>query len=310
MAEAVIEVEGFHQRFGTFEAVAGIDLCVARGEIFAFLGPNGAGKTTTVEVLEGFRAPTEGNVRVLGAAPMADAQGLRSRVGIVLQEAGHFADLTPAEVITAWARFYPRPRRVAEVLDLVGLTDRASVRARNLSGGEQRRLDLALGIVGRPEVLFLDEPTTGFDPAARRATWDVIEGLVEHGTTVFLTTHYLEEAQRLADRIMVIAAGRIVAEGTPDDLGGRDLAPGSLQFVLPGGLTLADLPIVADCAVELLDGTVVVTTHALTAATATMTGWAVARDLELVGLSVTRPSLEDTYLDIVAHRAELPTDAI
>jgi ABC-2 type transport system ATP-binding protein len=303
---AVIEVAGFHQRYGDFEAVRGIDLTVARGETLAFLGPNGAGKTTTVEVLEGFHAPTEGHVLVLGEPPARAGVEHRRRVGIVLQEAGFFEELTATETIDAWSRMYPSPRLVREVLEIVGLATRATLRVRNLSGGERRRLDLALGIVGRPEVLFLDEPTTGFDPEARRATWDVIDDLVDDGTTVFLTSHYLEEAQRLADRVIVIAGGRIVAQGSPDDLGGRDLAPGRITFRIPTGCSASDLPALDGHDAQLtVDGNgATIHTRALTAVTAAITGWATARGIELERLSVARPSLEETYLEIVGNESD------
>src|SRR5690242_18368361 len=239
---AVITVRGLHKRYGEREAVRGIDLEVRRGEVFAFLGPNGAGKTTTVEILEGFREADGGDVTVLGADPAHAPAGWRDRLGIVLQESAPDPGLTVRESVRLYAGYYRTPLAVEEVLDLVDLTGQADQRATSLSGGQRRRLDVALALVGDPELIFLDEPTTGFDPSARRAAWDVIDGLRSLGKTVFLTTHYMEEAERLADRIAVIADGRIVAEGTPQTLGGRDRLPATIRFALPGGLGVADLP--------------------------------------------------------------------
>jgi len=297
---AAIEVAGLHKSYGSFEAVAGIDLEVGAGDVVAFLGPNGAGKTTTVEILEGYRRPTKGAVRVLGMDPATAGRRLRKSVGIVLQEAGFPPDLTPAELMTAWRRLYDDPLPADEVLAAVGLSDRRDVRTKNLSGGEQRRLDLALGIVGQPEVLFLDEPTIGFDPAARRHAWELLAGLVRRGATVFLTTHYLEEAKVLADRIIIISAGRILAEGKPDEIGGAQRPPGTISFALPPGTSAADLPSLPQGAVvEVVNGAVSISTRELVAAAHALTGWAISRDVDLEGFEITRPSLEDTYLSIV-----------
>ena len=295
-----ISVRGLHKSYGDYEAVRGIDFTVEPGEAVAFLGPNGAGKTTTVEILEGYREPTSGTVEVLGLSPTAAGAQLRRRVGIVLQEAGFPEELTVEELVEAWRRFYPRPRPAAEVIVAVGLEERRHVRAKNLSGGESRRLDLALGIVGQPEVLFLDEPTTGFDPSARRSAWDLIDGLVHEGMTLFLTTHYLDEAQRLADRILIIAAGQIVAEGSPEEIGGRETAPGTIRFTLPPGTVAADLPeLPPDTTVHYDGDQVAITAHQLVAATYTVTGWALERSVDLVGFRVERRTLEDTYLAII-----------
>ncbi|HET6795260.1 MAG TPA: ABC transporter ATP-binding protein, partial [Acidimicrobiales bacterium] len=220
--DLAIRVAGLRMGYGRREVLHGIDLEVRRGEIFAFLGPNGAGKTTTVEILEGYRRRTGGDVEVLGSDPERGGAGWRERVGVVLQTCTPEPELTVAETVALYAGFYSDPRPVAEVIELVGLSEEATTRVEGLSGGQQRRLDVGLALVGRPELVFLDEPTTGFDPAARRAAWKVIADLRATGVTVFLTTHYLEEAEFLADRIAVIAGGRIVASGTPSTLGGRD----------------------------------------------------------------------------------------
>ena len=297
---SAIEVRGLHKSYGAFEAVRGVDFTVEAGEAVAFLGPNGAGKTTTVEILEGYRAPTAGSATVLGLSPTADGAKLRRRVGIVLQEAGFPPELTVLELVESWRHFYDDPLPADQVIHGVGLESRRDVRAKNLSGGESRRLDLALGIVGQPEVLFLDEPTTGFDPAARRTAWDLIDELVDEGTTLFLTTHYLDEAQRLADRIIIIAAGMIVAEGAPDEIGGREQAPGVVRFSLPEGVVLPTwrtLP--ADAAVTVEDDVVTIRTHELVHAAYVVTGWAVKSNVELPGFRVERPSLEDVYLSII-----------
>src|SRR5919204_1687163 len=216
---AAIRVAGLRKSYGAVEAVRGVDFEVAEGECLALLGPNGAGKTTTVEILEGYRERTAGEVEVLGADPQHGGRAFRERIGIVLQSAGHFRELTVREAVGLFGSYYPHPLRSDEVISLVGLDDKRSARIRTLSGGQQRRLDLALGIVGDPDLLFLDEPTTGFDPSARRRSWELIESLRSLGKTILLTTHYMDEAQNLADRVVVIAGGRIIAEGTPATLG-------------------------------------------------------------------------------------------
>jgi ABC-2 type transport system ATP-binding protein len=314
-AAAAIEVEGLRKSYGAYEAVRGVDFSVAAGEAVAFLGPNGAGKTTTVEILEGYRAPTAGQVSVLGLSPTRHGKELRRRVGIVLQEAGFPQELTVAELVEAWRRLYSRPLAADQVIHSVGLDERRNVRAKNLSGGESRRLDLALGIVGQPEVLFLDEPTTGFDPSARRTAWELISGLVGGGMTLFLTTHYLEEAQRLADRILIIAGGRIVAEGSPEEIGGREQAPGTVRFVRPAGVpdeavsAIAGLP--ADSTLEIGEGGLVtVSSHELVAATHAVTSWALRLGLELAGFAVERRTLEDTYLSIIGAVGTEPTAVV
>jgi ABC-2 type transport system ATP-binding protein len=218
-----IEVRGLRKQYADVTAVAGVDLTVGRGEVVALLGPNGAGKTTTVEILAGFRRRDGGDVRVLGVDPSRGGRGWRARIGVVTQDSAEPAELTVAETVRHFAGYYPRRRDVDALLATVGLADKAKARVRTLSGGQRRRLDLALGIVGRPELLFLDEPTTGFDPQARRAFWDLVRALAADGTTILLTTHYLDEAEALAERLAVIDRGAIVAEGSPEDLGaGRD----------------------------------------------------------------------------------------
>src|SRR6516162_10773081 len=241
-AEPVISVHGLVKRYGSQEAVAGIDFDVRRGEIFAFLGPNGAGKTTTVEILEGFRPRTEGEVSVLGQDPATAGGDWRDRVGVVLQESEPEPGLSVRECLALYAGFYRAPRDIDETIALVGLTGKAGTLATRLSGGQRRRLDFALALIGDPELLFLDEPTTGFDPSARRAAWEVVAGLRRLGKTIFLTTHYMDEAEYLADRITVLSAGQIVAEGTPQTLGGRDHMTTAISFTLPDHVPAHDLP--------------------------------------------------------------------
>ena len=296
-SELVISIRGLRKAYGDFEAVGGIDLDVRRGEILAFLGPNGAGKTTTVEILEGYRKRSGGDVLVLGEDPERAGRAWRERIGIVLQNCRLDPYLTVRESLELFAGYYRRPRPVDEVIGLVGLENEAGTRARKLSGGQQRRLDVGMALVGDPELLFLDEPTTGFDPSARRQAWDVIDGLRNLGKTVFLTTHYMDEAQHLADQVTVIAGGEIVANGTPEDLGDRGRLPTSIAFQLPGGVSIADLPPGLD-AVAGAGSAVTVQTKAPALALNELTGWALARDIELEGLEVTRPTLEDIYLTL------------
>ncbi|HVW46705.1 MAG TPA: ABC transporter ATP-binding protein [Solirubrobacterales bacterium] len=280
MPDSVISIRGLRMSYGETEAVRGIDLDVARGEILAFLGPNGAGKTSTVEILEGYRRRTGGEVSVLGEDPEKAGRAWRDRIGIVLQSNSLDPYLTVRESLELFAGYFSHPRSVEETIALVGLEEKADQRARKLSGGQQRRLDVGLALVGDPELLFLDEPTTGFDPSARRQFWDVIAGLRALGKTIFLTTHYMDEAQRLADRVTIISAGRIVAEGTPADLGERDKATTTIRYRDAAG---------EEVTIETLDP--VRELNRLTAA-------ALERGEELDGLEVTRPSLEDVYLDL------------
>src|SRR3954462_15815755 len=241
-SEAAVDVRGLRRAYGPVEAVRGLDLQVTRGEVYAFLGPNGAGKTTTVEILEGFNTPTAGEVRVLGSDPGRASVAWRDRIGIMLQESAPDPGLTLRETLELSAGSHTRPRAIGETLALVGLAGEAGRRGADLSGGQQRRLDLGLALIGDPELIFLDEPTTGFDPAARRAAWDVLDGLRALGRTVLLTTHYMDEAERLADRIGVIVDGRLVAEGTPQTLGGRDHDKAAISLTLPADLSVDDLP--------------------------------------------------------------------
>jgi len=293
---AAITVSGLRMSYGTYEAVRGIDFEVARGEIFAFLGPNGAGKTTTVEICEGFRKRTGGEVRVLGDDPATAGPGWRARVGVVLQESAPEALLTVRETLAMYAGYYPRPLPVARALELVGLTDKADDRSDRLSGGQVRRLDMALALIGDPELIFLDEPTTGFDPSARRAAWDVIAGLRELGKTIFLTTHYMDEAEYLADRIMIIAAGRIVASGTPETIGGRATDATLISFTLPDGVEAADLPdLPAPVTVEKNRVAEVAYEYPMQIL-GVLAPWALGRGCPLADISVHRPTLEEIYL--------------
>jgi ABC-2 type transport system ATP-binding protein len=300
VSEQVISVRGLHKSYGEVEAVRGVDLDVVRGEIFAFLGPNGAGKTTTVSVLEGYLERNAGEVEVLGTDPARADRPWRSRIGFVLQECRMDPLLTVRETLQQYAGYYGDPRDVAETIELVGLAGKADARAGKLSGGQQRRLDVAVALIGDPELLFLDEPTTGFDPSARRQAWEVIGGLRDLGKTVFLTTHYMEEAQALADRVAVISSGRIVASGTPDDLGGRGDAPTQISFDAPADPPADELrsAIGGDWARE--DGRIVVRTTEPTQALHELTGRALGGGLDLSRLEVRRPSLEDVYLELTA----------
>jgi len=275
----VISIRGLRKSYGEAEAVRGIDLEVMPGEVFAFLGPNGAGKTTTVEILEGYRKRSGGEVSVLGEDPERAGRDWRERIGIVLQSGRLDPYLTVRESLDLYAGYFRAPRPTDEVIALVGLEAEAEQRARRLSGGQQRRLDVGMALVGDPELLFLDEPTTGFDPSARRQAWDVIAGLRDLGKTVFLTTHYMDEAQRLADRVTIIAAGEIVARGTPEDLGDRESGATTIRYRSDGR-------------------EVVVETTSPVRELHELTGAALERGEELEGLEVTRPSLEDVYLEL------------
>ncbi len=295
-----IEVSGLRKSYGSLEAVRGLDFRVDEGEVFALLGPNGAGKTTTLAILEGFRTRTAGEVRVLGEDPARAGRAQRQRVGIVLQGVVSEPYLTVREVLTRNAAYYPNPRPVVEVIEHVGLSEKADARVKTLSGGQLRRLDVGLGIIGDPELLFLDEPTTGFDPTARRSAWELVRQLRGAGTTIVLTTHYMDEAQSLADRVAVINAGVIVAEGTPDTIGGRAQAAARIRFHLPASVTVSELPVPAvdgDGAAELHTDDPVRALHALT-------GWALERGVALDGLTVDRPSLEDVYLALISEEDE------
>jgi ABC-2 type transport system ATP-binding protein len=296
MTGAAIEVEDLHKSYGDFEALRGVSFKVDPGEVLAVLGPNGAGKTTMVEILEGYRTRDAGRVSVLGQDPASSGSDLRQRIGIVLQQCGIEGYLSVAEVLAMYGGYYPHPRSVHDVIQLVGLEEKAASRVKTLSGGQQRRLDLALGLIGDPELLFLDEPTTGFDPSARRQSWEIVRSLTRLGKTILLTTHYMDEAQELADRVVVIAAGKIVAEGPPESIGGRADADAEIRFFLRPGVALSDLPLPASTAP---DGAVEITTSEPTRILHELTGWSLDRGVELEGLSVTRPSLEDVYLALI-----------
>ena len=300
MSDRAIEVTGLRKTYGDLEAVAGIDLTVDVGEVFALLGPNGAGKTTTVEILEGYRQRTAGVVSVLGLDPAGRARALRERVGIVLQSTGVDPYLTVRETVALYASYYPSPRDVDEVVVLVGLAEKRDTRVIKLSGGQQRRLDVAIALAGDAELLFLDEPTTGFDPGARRNAWEIVRNLTALGKTVFLTTHYMDEAQYLADRVAVIAKGRIVAAGPPGTLGDRHLAKSVIRFRPP---LAGDLPPeIASLATTANDELRLVVTDP-TRVLHELTSWAVGRGIELEGLEVSRPTLEDVYLELTGGEA-------
>jgi ABC-2 type transport system ATP-binding protein len=278
-SDLAVRVRGLHKAYGETHACDGVDLDVVRGEVLALLGPNGAGKTTTTEILEGYRHRDGGEVSVLGQDPSHTDPLWRSRLGIVLQTAADLGDLTVEESVKHFAGYYPRPRDVDEVIDWVGLTEKRTTRGSNLSGGQRRRLDVALGIIGRPELLFLDEPTTGFDPEARREFWGLIECLKDEGTTILLTTHYLDEAEVLADRVAVIARGRVIACDIPSRLGGRDESQATLTW------TESDE----------------VRTQRTTEPTRAVVELATHFDGEIPGLAIHRPSLEDVYLSLIGH---------
>jgi ABC-2 type transport system ATP-binding protein len=297
---AAISVEHLSKRYGDLDAVNDVTFEVQHGEVFALLGPNGAGKTTTIEILEGFRWRDAGRVEVLGYDPAqsATSRQLRERIGVVLQELAVEPFLSVRQVLARNAGYYPAPRPVDEVLELVGLETKANARVKTLSGGQQRRLDLGLGIVGNPELLVLDEPTTGFDPSARRDAWELIRSMTGGGTTVILTTHYMEEAEALADRVAVINAGRIVAEGTPESLGGRDVGETTIRLRLPPGIVLPDLSVPA---VVSGTGAVEIRTDREIEVLAGLTSWALREKVAVTGLSVERLTLEDVYLSLTGY---------
>jgi ABC-2 type transport system ATP-binding protein len=302
--ELAIEVRDLRKAYGEVAAVRGVSFEVSRGEVFCLLGPNGAGKTTIVEILEGYRTRSDGEARVLGMDPAHGQRQLRERVGIVLQQCGVQNDLTVTELLEMYGRYQPRRRPVDELLELVELGEKRSTRSRHLSGGQLRRLDLALALVGDPDLVFLDEPTTGFDPGARRQAWSTIRSLCDLGKTVFLTTHYMDEAQHLANRVAVMNAGRIIAMGRPEELGGRDLRPAEVRFSLPAQWSLGDLPDIP-CEQRVLEGNrVLVLTKEPVVATQRITTWALDHDVDLGHFSVTQPTLEDIYLELTGNPRE------
>ncbi|MFH8985997.1 ABC transporter ATP-binding protein [Streptomyces varsoviensis] len=309
--ENVIDVTGLRRRYGPpgdekkgFEAVRDISFRVGRGELFALLGTNGAGKTSTVELIEGLARPSGGTVRVLGHDPYGERRAVRPRIGVMLQEGGFPAELTVAETVRMWAGCTSGARPVAEALELVGLADRRTVRVKQLSGGERRRLDLALALLGRPEVLFLDEPTTGLDPEARHATWHLVRELRESGTTVLLTTHYLEEAEELADRVAIMDKGRIAASGTLAEVIAAH--PARIRFTLPEGWYVGDLPPLAELGVDSYEQTgrgIELRTRELQRSLTGLLLWARDKDVELDGLDPRTASLEEAFLSIAGRAA-------
>jgi len=295
-----VAVEHLTKRYGHFAAVDDISFEVRGGQLVAVLGPNGAGKTTTLEMLEGFIAPTSGTVRVLGTDPYRGSRAWRARIGLVLQSTSLDAELTVRDTLSLFARLYPAPRPVREALELAGLTDDADARVGVLSGGQRRRVDLAVGIIGRPDVLFLDEPTTGLDPEARRRTWAGVENLTTTGTTVLLTTHYADEADHLADRVMVLSGGRITADTTPRELRARG-GPATIRYPLPDRATPASLPATLAAHVDGDGRTLVIRTPDLTAPLRDLADWASQHCLDLSGLEVGPPSLEEAYLAAIGE---------
>jgi ABC-2 type transport system ATP-binding protein len=294
---SAVSVTNLRKSYGSVRAVGDVSFTVERGEVFALLGPNGAGKTTTIEILEGFRTRDSGQVQVLGVDPgsRGTQRWLRARLGIVLQELAVEPFLSVRQVLTRNAGYYPHHRPVDEVLELVGLSEKAGARVKTLSGGQQRRLDVGLGIIGQPELLILDEPTTGLDPSGRRATWDLIKKLEGEGTTVILTSHYMDEVEALASRVAVVAGGEIVASGTPDSIGGRDSGVVTIRFRLPDGVSVTELPVPAEPA---NGGEIEIRTENEVAVLHTLTGWALQRQVGLPGLAVRRVTLEDVYLTL------------
>ncbi len=295
-----IEVHDLVKRYGPHAAVDGISLEVEPGEIFGFLGPNGAGKTTTIEILEGYRGRSGGDVRVLGIDPARPDRAWRDRIGLVLQECELDPLLTVQQTLTLFAAFYERPRPIDEVIALVGLEEKRAARVGTLSGGQRRRADVAVALIGDPDLIFLDEPTTGFDPTARREAWTMIEGLKELGKTVFLTTHYMDEAQHLADRVAILRAGRIVATGRPDELGGATLGATTITFRLPAGLAPDDLQGLLGAPVSLEHDIASIETRDAQATLLRLTSYAEREGIRLERLEARQPTLEDVFLELTA----------
>jgi ABC-2 type transport system ATP-binding protein len=300
MSAAAVEVAGLAKRYRDLAAVDDVSFAVPAGQLLAMLGPNGAGKTTTLEMLEGFIAPTSGTVRVLGADPHRAGRAWRARIGLVLQSTSLDGELTVQDTLRLFARLYPAPRSVGEALELTALTEDASARVGTLSGGQRRRVDIAIGIIGRPEVLFLDEPTTGLDPEARRRTWVSVENLASAGTTVLLTTHYIDEADHLADRVIVLFGGRITVDTTPRELRARG-GPPVIRFPLPGGVAAASLPASLAAHLDVADRILIIRDPDVRTALRDLVGWASRHDLDLTGLEVGPPSLEEAYLAAIGE---------
>ncbi len=303
MSEAAITVRGLRKAYGDYEAVRGIDFEIATGEVFGFLGPNGAGKTTTIEILEGYRPRTGGEVSVLGVDPSRPTREWRNRVGLVLQECEMNPVLTVKETVTLFSSFFASPRPVGETIDLVGLAEKRDARIGTLSGGQKRRVDVACGIIGDPDLIFLDEPTTGFDPSARRDAWNMIEGLKDLGKTVFLTTHYMDEAQHLADRVAILRDGKLVAEGNTEELGsslGRDTV---VSFRVPPDVGAEELGSLVPTKVELSGNEASFASEQPQRDLYRLLGWAEDRGVALEALEVRRPTLEDIFLELTSEEA-------
>jgi ABC-2 type transport system ATP-binding protein len=300
MRDVVIQVDGLRKTYGAVEAVRGISFAVERGEVFGFIGPNGSGKTTTIEILEGYRSRTAGDVSVLGVDPQGGSRrSWRERVGLVLQECELEPTLSVTETLGLFASFYKAPRGISDTIELVGLVDKRDARVGALSGGQRRRVDVAVGMIGDPELIFLDEPTTGFDPSARHEAWNMIENLKQLGKTVFLTTHYMDEAEHLADRVAILHRGEIVAEGSPDDLGARLGVITEIRFGLTGGAIPAEeLRRILGEPLTLAGSSVTVGTSDPQGVLYKLLGWADARAVRLVGLEVRHPNLEDVFLQL------------
>jgi ABC-2 type transport system ATP-binding protein len=299
-----VSVSDLRKSYGSHEAVRGISFEVRAGEVFGFLGPNGAGKTTTIEMLEGYRSRSDGEISVLGADPERPSRGWRERIGLVLQECELDPNLTVRETVTLFRSFYPSPRQVDETIRLVGLDDKRDARVGTLSGGQRRRVDVAVGIVGNPQLLFLDEPTTGFDPSARRDAWNMIEGLRELGTTVFLTTHYMDEAQHLADRVAILREGTLVASGTMDEIGAGLGAVTVVRFRIPAGVDVEAIGAVAEEQPERSGDLASIRTSDPQKVLYRLTAWAEREGLVLDDLEAVRPTLEDMFLQLTGdgHR--------
>jgi len=300
MADAVITVQGLRKRYGQHEAVKGIDFTVDQGEVFGFLGTNGAGKTTTIEILEGYRSRTAGVVSVLGVDPARPTTAWRERIGLVLQESELDPLHTVRETVAMFACYYRHPRPVDDTIALVGLAEQRDARVGSLSGGQKRRVDVALGIVGDPDLVFLDEPTTGFDPQARRDAWNMIEGLRQLGKTIFLTTHYMDEAQHLADRLCILRDGLVVAQGTTSDLTSRASGGVVVRFRIPAGVSVDAVRAACDVEPDVSGTEITLKTDHPQRTLYTLTGWAEGQGVELDGLEVTRPTLDDVFIELTA----------